>query len=222
MYALYLALGDSLSIDKFAGHGLGAAALLHHNNDKVWPEFAGKDLVSRNPRCRFENRAQDGHTTEDVLRELPGLPPSPGRTLVTLTVGGNDLIACLNRGSLDPSPVLKRLQQLVQSLRARYPELTLLLTSVYDPTDGTGQVQSGHRRFAPGLRAIGDFNRSLGSLDAILVDVHARFLGHGMRHDDKSYEHYHPEDPTHWYTLDIEPNPRGSSEIRRLFWEALP
>lgn len=219
-FSLYLALGDSLSVDKFAGPGLGAASLLYQNRDDRWPEFRGRDLKSRFPGIAFHNLATDGHTTGDVAAQTWPTPGGPA--LITLTVGGNDLIACLNRGSLDPTPVVGSISRLVDRLHQRYPESTLMLATVYDPTDGTGQVQSGHRRFAPGMAAFRDFNARLGRLPVTLVDVHAHFLGHGMRHDDATYEHHHPDDPTFWYTLDIEPNARGSSEIRRLFWEALP
>lgn len=221
-YALYLALGDSLSIDKYAGHGLGAAALLHHNNDRLWPEFAGRDLVTLNPHCRFENRAQDGHQSSDVEAELGGLPEPPGRTLITLTLGGNDLIALFNQGKHDFTPVLARMSAILTRLRSRYPECTLLLSNVYDPTDGTGQVQSGHRRFAAALPVMRQFNARLAGLGATVVDVHGHFQGHGMRYRDSGFEHYHPHDPSAWFCFDIEPNARGSSEIRRLFWEALP
>ena len=221
-YTFYLALGDSLSIDKYAGPGLGAAALLYQNKDQLYPEFASHDLLTLNRSCRFENRAADGNTCQEVEEALATLPAVQGRVLVTLTVGGNDLIACFNRGSLDPTPVLERLGRLVASIRARFSQLTLLLTTVYDPTDGTGQVQSGHRRFAPALPVLAEYNARLRQLDVQLVDIAAHFRGHGMRHDDLTYEHYHPTDPSGWFCFDIEPSVRGSSEIRRLFWEALP
>ena len=67
MRATYVALGDSMSIDRYpdldySGRerllpvtGLGAASLLARNDDHVWPEFAGRDLLTRYPgiECRF-------------------------------------------------------------------------------------------------------------------------------------------------------------------------
>ena len=78
--ATYVALGDSMSIDRYPDFdhadrqtldlpvtGLGAASLLARNDDDVWPEFAGRDLVTISPGidCRFE--AQDGATTESQV-----------------------------------------------------------------------------------------------------------------------------------------------------------
>ena len=36
----YVALGDSMSIDKYAGSGLGAASLLFRNSDETCRSFA--------------------------------------------------------------------------------------------------------------------------------------------------------------------------------------
>src|SRR5215467_12961128 len=72
---------------------LGAASLLFKNVDDVWPEDAGTDLSSRYPRLTFENHASDGATIGEVFGEqLPRLEESSEPALVTLTIGGNDLL----------------------------------------------------------------------------------------------------------------------------------
>ena len=84
----YVALGDSMSIDLYpaldAGEidvavalerdphagavgKLGAASLLHTNDDTRWPEEQGADLVSRHPGITLANLASDGATIGDVL-----------------------------------------------------------------------------------------------------------------------------------------------------------
>ncbi|MEW6281558.1 MAG: SGNH/GDSL hydrolase family protein, partial [Candidatus Eremiobacterota bacterium] len=185
---LYVALGDSLTIDKFAGPGLGAAALLHKNRSH--PEFAGRDLCSLNPDTRFVDLARDGLTSVELLGMLDRLPePRPG-TLVTLTIGGNDLIAALNAGLPEAgvSEFRSRVDAILRRVTAGYPDLRLLIGNIYDPTDGTGQVQSGHRRFASGLPWLSGYNRVLAELaerhGGTAVDIHAHFRGHGMRHSD--------------------------------------
>ena len=73
LFALYIALGDSISIDVYPAHDaelryagkfstdkLGAASLLCHNDDKLWPEFKGRDLQPM--RCL--DLTADGATTE--------------------------------------------------------------------------------------------------------------------------------------------------------------
>lgn len=228
-YDLYVALGDSMSTDDYPGPGLGAVALLYRNRDDLYPEFAGRDLLSLNPRTRMVDLAFDGAMAGDVLRSLAALQPAPGPVLVTLTVGGNDSIRYLN--AMTPPQVAMadlagNLSRILAQVRRLYPDLTLRLGTIYDPTDGSGRVQSGHVRFVAGLPLLGPINelisRTAAEHGGLAVDVHGHFLGHGMRHRDPSYEHFHPQDPTGWITRDIEPNARGASEVRRLFWSSLP
>jgi hypothetical protein len=108
----YISLGDSISIDEYPGRawqelkglsaprpGLGAASLLHSNDEEAWPGFRGRDLRSCCPGITFDCLATDGGTTADVLdNQLPQLEGHPGPALVTLTVGGNDLLRLLSSG----------------------------------------------------------------------------------------------------------------------------
>jgi hypothetical protein len=49
----YAALGDSLSIDDYAGGpGRGAASLLWRNRDRDFPAWAGRNLTARDPAVR--------------------------------------------------------------------------------------------------------------------------------------------------------------------------
>ena len=57
MFAHYVAFGDSISIDEYAGPELGAASLLHRNRNDFWPEFEHLDLLSLNPRCSYQRLA---------------------------------------------------------------------------------------------------------------------------------------------------------------------
>ena len=71
---LYLALGDSISIDDYTGVvGGGAPSQLARK--------AGLDLI---------DLTRDGNTTEGVLADLAQAPG--GADVVTLTAGGNDLL----------------------------------------------------------------------------------------------------------------------------------
>jgi hypothetical protein len=103
-------------------------------------------------------------------------------------------------------------------IREELPKATLILTTVYDPTDGTGML--------PGLEAYGPL--PLEYLDQFndhvrgtaqsgerirLADVHRHFEHHGVT----------APDPDRWYWKRnlIEPNARGASEIRRVWLEAV-
>src|SRR5688500_4493956 len=114
-FSHYIALGDSMSIDLYpaldagatevavalewnsragAVAPLGAASLLHRNADDRCPEFAGDDLVSRWPEIGVLNVAEDGATIGDGFgSQLPQIGESEEPTLMTLSVGGNDLLS---------------------------------------------------------------------------------------------------------------------------------
>ncbi len=223
-YQLYISLGDSMSIDYYAGPGLGAASLLYKNRDDLYPEFEGQDLITLNPDCEFLPRAKNGARIENVLQAIEQLDPDPRKTLVTLTVGGNDMIAAV--GSKKPwlPRFFEQLDQALSQLKQLFPDLTLLYGNIYDPGDGTGRVQSGHDLWAEGFALLPELNRRIlekaKEHGGIGVDIYSHTLGHTLRHDDPDYEHYRPDDPSPWIFYNIEPTKRGSSEIRRLFLKA--
>jgi hypothetical protein len=91
------ALGDSMSIDDYAGGpGRGAATLLWRNRDHDFPAWTGRDLTTiRDPTARLVLVASDGATSAMVagdqfgrLRRRRIIP-----TLATVTMGGKDLLA---------------------------------------------------------------------------------------------------------------------------------
>ena len=93
---VYAALGDSMSIDDYAGGpGRGAASLLWRNRDDDFPAWAGRDLTTRDPTARLALLASDGASSATVAGEQLGrlrrLQRTP--TLATVTMGGNDLLA---------------------------------------------------------------------------------------------------------------------------------
>lgn len=246
-FTRYVALGDSVSIDLYpaldagevdvavalerdphAGRvaALGAASLLHRNDDEHWPESTGDDLVSRFPAIELRNLATDGATIGDVFGEqLSLLEESTQPTLVTLTVGGNDLLSAYgNRAS---RRLIERIERdiaeaydlLLDTLRAKVPAGTVVVSTVYDPSDRSGRI--------PGvlddagsltLEVLDRFNahvRSLatGTPRTILADVYAHFLGHGVSAADR--------DCWFWRRSLIEPNAKGAHQVRTVWLEAL-
>lgn len=246
-FAEYIALGDSMSIDLYpaldageidvavalewdASAGkvapLGAASLLYRNDDGRWPEFAGRDLASLYGDLTHLNLAEDGATIGDVFgSQLPRMDASDSATLVTLSVGGNDLLsafankpdASLLRGVV--KDIAAAYEFLVESIDRARPNATIVLTTVYDPSDGT--------RKAPGvldgagplpIESLHDFNErirgiSKGAKRGIVADAHGHFLGHGVTAI--------PADRWYWSRSWIEPNAAGASEIRRLWLDAV-
>lgn len=243
----YIALGDSMSIDLYpaldvgetdvsvalervasAGHvaPLGAASLFYQNDETHWPDDVGDDLATRYPGIEYVNVAMDGATLGDVFGEqIPQLESTDEPTLLTLTIGGNDLLSAY--GSHPRGPLLERIaadiaeghELLVDSIRRLFSDSVMIIGTVYDPSDGTGHVPDLYEEQGPlPLKVLHGFNEHVrtlarGTPNVRLADVHAHFLGHGVTAPE--------EDRWYWRRSLIEPNARGASEIRHLWLTAL-
>lgn len=243
----YVALGDSTSIDLYpaldAGETdvavalerdvhagevapIGAASLLYRNDGARWPEEQGDDLVTRYPGIAFANLAADGATIGDVFGEqLPQLAESDASSLITLTIGGNDLLSAFANKPRIPlleaiaRDVAEAYEFLLDALHRTRPTALVVLATIYDPSDGTGRIPGVLEQAGPlplhVLAGLNDRIRTLaaGTPRTALADVHAHFLGHGVTA---------PEDERwYWRRSLIEPNARGANEIRRLWRETL-
>lgn len=243
-FGSYVALGDSVSIDLYPGldaaeregltippDGLGAVSLLHVNDDGRWPEFSGRDLSTEFPGLRAVNLSADGATTTSVLDwQLPRFPDDLARpVLVTLTVGGNDLLALLGvdpgraavadgeSGRAAVTATADRMDAIVEEVRRRATGALIVIGTVYDPSDGSGDLGDGvvRRRELEWLAAFNDRVRRLASEGGNrLADIHDHFLGHGLTEP-------HPGERWYWRHSVIEPSARGASEVRRLWLETL-
>ena len=247
MFSRYIALGDSMSIDLYpaldAGETdvavalewdqhagavapLGAASLLHRNVDERYPDFAGDDLVSRWPDVAALNVAEDGATIGDVFgSQLPQVAESEEPTLITLSVGGNDLLSAFaNRPAASllsgiVRDVAEGYEFLVESLRRARPQSTIILTTVYDPSDGTRRIPGLFDGTGPlPIESLHDLNARIRTIasqtkDAVVADGHGHFLGHGVSAA--------LEQRWYWRRSWIEPNAAGASEIRRVWLDAL-
>src|SRR5687767_12885662 len=155
---LYLALGDSISIDDYprqeTGHDrLGAASLFHRNDDRFWPEFRGRDLVSVYKSVERIDLTADGATSDDVLmRQMPRVKASEDEAIVTITAGGNDLL--MNLRVPKPPPrlvegIAERIEDIVVDLERKLPKGRILLGRFTirrtEPTSCMESVSIGRR-----------------------------------------------------------------------------
>ena len=229
----YAALGDSMSIDVYAGGpGRGAASLLLRNRDDDFPDWAGRDLRTRIPDVGFHLLATDGGTSATLVEyQLPrlvrlGVVPS----LVTLTVGGNDLLHAYG----DTGAAREVSQRVLANVRTALDELRSLgvepartaVATIYDPSDGTGDAASlGLPPWPDGVGMIAQLNEGLAvtarQQGAVVADVHQRFLGHGLLAGDPRQPSPRPAQRDLWFCQVIEPNAWGASAIRAAFWNAL-
>jgi lysophospholipase L1-like esterase len=190
---LYLALGDSISIDDYTGvPGGGAPSQLARK--------LGVELV---------DLTRDGNTTQGVLVDLARTPAAAD--VVTLTAGGNDLLV----GDL-PRAILRRLHQIaqrIQPLGAR-----VVVNTIYDPSDGdndVGRRELGLSRLATiELRrrlnaANGGVRKLAGEHGFLLADLERLFHGHGVASNEP------------WFVNVIEPNLAGATSIAEHWYELL-
>jgi lysophospholipase L1-like esterase len=208
---LYVALGDSISIDDYPERetgtpGIGAASL-----------FA-RELREQFPDLLFDNLTADGATTDDVQRwQVPRVRETTDDAIVTLTAGGNDLLLNL-RAQRPPvrlvEGILTRLERILDDVRRCLPNSLILLGTVYDPTDGTNVLdgESLEReakwlaRLNEGIRVIAGDRE-----DVQLADIHARFLGHGMSVPQA--------ERWYWDKLIFEPSAEGARQVAQLWME---
>ncbi|HEV2784816.1 MAG TPA: GDSL-type esterase/lipase family protein, partial [Solirubrobacteraceae bacterium] len=184
--ALYVALGDSISIDVYAGGpGRGGASLLARNRDRDFPDWRGHDLATTRPELGFALLATDGGTTASLLdAQLPRLESSGVLPrVVTLTVGGNDVLAAYGqtRRALEIVRVVgarvgQALERLGSVVASRDP---VIVGTVYDPSDGTGEAwRVGLPPWTDVVDVIAELNATLRAVatehGAVVADIHGR------------------------------------------------
>ena len=205
---------------------LGAAALLYRNVDDRYPEFEGRDLVARYGEIGYANHAEDGATIGDVFgSQIPLIEQSDEPTLITLTVGGNDLLSAFaNRPDARllagvVRDVADAYEFLVETLERTRPESTLILTTVYDPSDDTRRIPGVFDTAGKlPLESLHDLNARIRRIGAqakraAVADAYLHFQGHGVSVAEA--------ERWYWKRSLIEPNAEGASEIRRVWLDAL-
>ena len=218
-----------MSIDDYAGGaGRGAASLLYRNRDADFPGWAGRDLAAAG--LSLQILAWDGATAADVLQcQLP-LLEGPA-AVVTVTMGGNDLLAAYG-DSAAARAAIARVTALGEQILARLNQAggggcRIVVTTVYDPSDGTGVAGAGGMLppWPDGPMLVQELNTALAEMaghhGAVVADVHGRFLGHGTAAGDPSQVLARPANRDLWYCGLIEPNAWGAHQIRRTWWQAL-
>jgi lysophospholipase L1-like esterase len=229
----YVALGDAISIDAYAGGpGRGAPSLLYRNRNEDFPEWRGRDLTTALPGIRLIPLAMDGAASAAVrLVQLPRLKEMRIHPrLVTVTMGGNDLLKGFGdeAGARAAHQALQEnTKAVLSSLHGMMPaESPLLVGTVYDPSDGTGDAAALEWLPWPGALEWGRrFNETLREVaaeyGAIVTDIHARFRGHGLDTGDPAQTEPDPPNRNLYYCGVIEPNAWGANAIRQLWWDTL-
>lgn len=230
---IYAALGDSISIDLYAGgRGRGGASLLARNRDRDFPDWRGRDLATTRPKLGFDLLASDGGTTSSLLDvQLPRLESGDAvPRVVTLTVGGNDVLGAYGdtRLALEIVQVVgRRVGRALERLQALVgPGDPIIVGTVYDPSDGSGEAwRVGLPPWPDVVDVLAELNATLravaGEHGARIADIHGRFLGHGLHAGNPGQPKARPRDRGLWYCQIIEPNAWGADAVRAAFWAAL-
>jgi hypothetical protein len=243
----YLALGDSMSVDLYpaldAGETdvavalerdpsvgrvapLGAASLLYRNDKARWPESVGLDLSNWYPGIDFQSLAASGATIGDVFGEqIPMVPESHDRTLITLTIGSEDLFSAFSakpkRALLERIVVdlIEAYDMMIGAVQRVRPNSLLLVTTILDPSDRLGQIAGVLEDVGKlPLFALDAINGHLRTIAAdgpglALADPYIEFLGHGA----SVWE----EERWYWRRAPLELNARGAHELRMTWLGAL-
>jgi acyl-CoA thioesterase I len=196
--------GDSiLDCARYNEYGVHPAQLILCNEDHLFPDFRGNDLLSFT-FAQLDHRAQDGGRVDDLPRQARRLKVE-GPAVALVTVGGNDLLAGL---AADRGNGMVRFQQRLDAFLHALPVRPVLLGTVYDPTfgdDSRNFLDIDAHIARTNLNRVNAIIAELAVRYGQLVDLHRHFLG---------------GDPS-WFTYTIEPSLRGASEIRAAFLPAV-
>lgn len=172
----YLALGDSMSIDDYTGvAGGGAANQFYVMLGDLW---------------RLDDRTRDGCCMSGVPRDARG-------DVITLTIGGNDLLVGRDRylrEGLD-SFAAEHLG-LLREIRRRNPDAIFIVGDVYHPAHPLSQ-----REVAALATANDIIQDNIAAVGARLAPIHETFRGRQAE----------------YLCLGIEPTLAGAKAIARLF-----
>lgn len=199
----------------------------------------------------FWSCAKWGARTDDLLEDhsqiLECFPESERakKTLVVMTMGGNDIAAFTKDGAngkpvaevtADVAAIVQKLRDAIHYLKdpAIFPGgVQVVFTNNFEFTDATGDVGSCPAAAAAGFDRSWEDPRALADLVvwmmeqymAIAVETHSdlvfvleSFCGHGFRNDDPANGCYRGPDTERWFDLTcIHPNPTGHAVLADMF-----
>lgn len=192
--------GDSiLDCARYNQYGVHPGQLLVQNDDRLFPEFRGQDLLSQGP-AQLVHRARDGATVSGLPAQARDLHVE-GEAVALLTIGGNDLIRGLIR---DTGSGIDAFAAVLEQWLRELPIRPVLIGNVYDPTLGDDS-----RNFLGVEPSVGRANHQ--RMNDLLAEIAGRY---GKLVD--LHSHFLMGDPS-WFTATIEPSLQGASEVRRMF-----
>jgi acyl-CoA thioesterase I len=212
IFKLYT-FGDSvLDCGRYNEHSLDPGRLIIENNDKLFPEFKGKDLNSMlNIESQLIHSAIDGSTVNNLIKQLNHLNFDKNQgdevySCAIVSIGGND---CLGGMIKNYDSEIGQFEKTLRTFLEQLPIRPVFISSIYDPTHGDDQLNffGGDAQILRENQAkINNLLKKLGEEFGAFVDLHEHFLKNGT---------------LEWFVNVIEPSVIGASEIRRCFLEEI-
>jgi len=186
--------------------------------------------------------AENGARTDDLMpTQIPKCfpAPEPKKTLVIMTDGGNDEAAWAKDGltaeqaMAESDKAVQLMREAIQWLKdpVNFPNGSFVVFgNVYDPTDGTGNLDA-----CVGAQFIGLTGDHLEIASAVVhleetymqiaVDTKSdmtfmleQFCGHGFHNDDPANPCYRGPDTPRWFDIScIHPTPEGHAMLAKMF-----
>jgi hypothetical protein len=177
--ATYLALGDSMSIDDYTGVvGGGAVRQFHAALGSEW---------------ELDDRTRDGCC-------IGGVPLDGHGDVITLTIGGNDLLANADRWVRDGLAEFAAAHaELLDCVRAANPTAAFIVGDVYEPAAPLSSAQVERLDEANTI-----IRANCKRVGAVLAPIHDAFRSHEAE----------------YLCLGIEPTLAGAKAIASLFEDA--
>jgi len=210
--------------------------------DLLEPEFGELEVDAEFARfgARTDDLLQDPH--KEILMAFPDVEPR--RTLVVMTIGGNDVFKWAESHAEGASAeeidalvdqAITYMREAIQWFRDnedRFPAgVFVVFTNVFEFTDGTGDTQSCELAGAVGLsepwpegrEPVSRFNEAFMQIavetGTDLVFMLEHFCGHGFRRDDPMGPCYRGPDAEAWFDFTcIHPNPTGHRALAEMIY----
>src|SRR5438105_1064371 len=163
---VYLALGDSLAFGVGASNPLGTGYVARVYQSLEGSERyrqGGLDLINLSvPGAKSSDLQAAGGELDSALkvigeRQQHALPAANDVEIITIDIGGNDLLAlvapgspCLQSASVEPcraafgdvlSSIQNNLMETIRRLRQAAPEAIIVVVDLYNPFSGTGDLR---------------------------------------------------------------------------------
>lgn len=207
----YIALGDSLTA------GLGASETGYLRLQAFVPRLT--TYLRNEYQVHVENHGIPGITSDQLLlyiQQGPGVKEKLQEAdLLTLTIGGNDLIQLLRTEDLNPEVIQSTIQQfgqiietIISEIRRQNEDAPIYVMGLYSPYD------AGHPLHELGKQSISAYNQELSkrinTFNGVnFVSVYDSFLERGTQ-------------LTHISKNDIHPNDQGYEVIYNEFMKSYP